>query len=221
MRRVSLIVVAAVLMASAGWAQNGAGKISIYANTGMTLPVYPGGLTDYWNSGLNFGGGVGYDMSKYVAIQGYFNYNTFGFKEDYFFEKYGIENYSPSSDGGGVKVITAVINVKASFIGRGNKVIPYFIGGLGFLRESPDDLTYSYTIGNSNFSYTSSAGDPKSTLGSVIGFGVDVMVMENAGVFAEIAGGVGAVELKIGLSGADDGVLAYAPFKIGAFFQLP
>jgi len=207
MRRVSLIIVAILLITSAGWAQDGAGTISFYANTGMTLPVQPEALSDYWNSGLNFGGGIGYDFSKYVAMQGYFNYNTFGFNKDKFSDDFGIS----SVEGGGFKIITAMVNVKASFIARGNKVIPYFIGGLGMFSMSEDDITYLFNT---------YPGDSKTTLGSVIGFGIDFMLMENAGIFAEFSGGAGAVELETGIPGTEDGPVGYGPLKIGAFFQL-
>lgn len=214
MRRLPIIVIAVLLVTTGAVAQNGTNKISFYANTGITLPVQPESFNDYWKSGMNFGGGVGYDFSQYVAMQGYFNYNTFSMNKDKLLDALGLGDTGIDFDlhGGGFKIITAMINVKASFIARGNKVVPYFIGGLGMFSMSEDEATvFFYTI----------PGDSKTTLGAVIGFGVDVMVMQNAGVFAEFAGGAGAVELKAGIPGADDGPVGYGPFKIGVFYQIP
>ena len=218
MRNVLLTIVIVLAITASLTAQDTPVGVTFYASAGLSMPISPEYLTNWWESGMNFGGGVGYDLSRYITMQGFFTANSFGFNNSKFEDLVGAPS-DFSISGGAIKTTTITANVKASFIAHGNKVVPYFVGGLGYFHISADSLTY----GSGSISYTIPMFDEsKSTLSSCLGFGVDIMVLEQAGIFIECTPTVGAVEIKnVGnLPDADEGIVAYVPFRFGVFYQL-
>ena len=45
-------------------------RSSFYINGGVTFPNNPDNFRDYWNEGLNFGGGIDYILTPYLSFYG-------------------------------------------------------------------------------------------------------------------------------------------------------
>lgn len=213
MKRVLGTIVIILMITSCLSAQTPKVGVTFYLNSGLSLPLAPKGFSDYWNSSANFGGGAGYKISPYLTLQGFFTSNSFGFNDDQYIDYLGVDI---AIDGGGLSITTATLNVKASFIASGGRVTPYFVGGLGYFKISGDDITYTLGL----YHYTIPGPESKSTLASCIGFGVDIMVIEMAGIFIEFTSTAGGVELKSNLPDFEEGIVGYAPFRIGAYVEL-
>jgi opacity protein-like surface antigen len=219
MKTVRWVLVAVVVVALGLCSQAQESKFSVYLNSGLTVPIFPTSFSNYWKSGVNIGGGLGYALSRYVDLQAYFEHNSFGFNNDFLKTKLN-EAYSPfitdvSVDGGSFKIITVTANVRASFLAHGKSVRPYFIGGVGLFNMKQGETKDSYTFLGIHYEETIPS-QSKTSLAASIGLGVEAMFTPMIGAFAEIRGTIGTIKLVTNFPDAKDGIVGKLPLKIGA-----
>lgn len=203
---VILVAFASTLSAQEGAAQEEAGKISVYVNSGVSLPMNPEIFSDYWKMGFNFGGGVGYSFTPNLSVVGSFGYNSFAFDEDGFLDAFGMGETGISVDGASASIITGSASIKASFLPAGSAVSPYGIAGAGLFKLTLSETTVSYMGISETVPEVS-----ETKAGAHFGAGLDYMLNEKIGLFIEGIYGIGLTE------GESTG---YVPIRVGASIQV-
>jgi opacity protein-like surface antigen len=115
-----------------------------YVNTGLAVPSTPTEFSDYWKTGFNIGGGVGFPISENASFIGNLLYSRFGFDGEKFMADNGFGGYGLEIDGGNANIITISGDFRFVLGSKPNKVTPYLTGGAGLFRISINEATMSY-----------------------------------------------------------------------------
>jgi opacity protein-like surface antigen len=178
---------------------------SVFINTGFSIPSAPNEFSDYWKTGFNIGGGIGFPIIRNLRFQVDLEYNSFAFDEDTFIDDLSYGGTGISISGGTASILTAAVNLKALIPTGSYSKTPYLIGGVSFFALSISDGTvryeqYTRTIG----------GDSDPAIGLSLGAGISFVMNPNMNIFIEARYGIGFTE---------DEDTQYIPFKVGLEFK--
>jgi opacity protein-like surface antigen len=178
---------------------------SVFINTGFSIPTAPDEFSDYWKTGFNIGGGIGFPIIRNLRFQVDLEYNSFAFDEDTFIDDLSYGGTGISISGGTASILTAAVNLKALIPTGSYSKTPYLIGGVSFFALSISDGTvryeqYTRTIG----------GDSDPAIGLSLGAGISFVMNPNMNIFIEARYGIGFTE---------DEDTQYIPFKVGLEFK--
>lgn len=180
-------------------------KVSYSVNTGFSLPSAPHDFSDFWKTGFNIGGAIGYPLEAKLTFQACVDYNSFTYDKDRYLRDYDFPGLEILIDGGNVSIVTASANLKGMLLPQGSFVSPYFLGGLGLFRFSLSDMTMS-SQGQSQ----TLKGTSETAIGVFFGAGFDFAINRRVNFFAEGKYGVGFTE---------DESTQYFPIKFGFSFK--
>lgn len=180
-------------------------KVSYSVNAGLSLPSAPDDFSDFWKTGFNIGGAIGYPLEANLAFQACLDYSSFTYDKDRYLSDYGFPGLNIIIDGGNTSIFTASANLKVMLSPHGSFVSPYFIGGLGFLRLSLSDMTRSF-----QGDIYGLKGASETAIAVFFGAGFDFVINERVIFFAEGKYGVGFTE---------DESTQYFPIKFGLAFK--
>lgn len=176
-----------------------------YVNIGMGIPSSPNEFSDYWKTGLNIGGGIGYPASKNLDIIAMFNYSSFSFNGEKFINDAGYGGYGFEIDGGTASFLTLNVDLKVALASGDASVRPFIVGGACLFKMSIKDATVRLQ-GQSE----TVAGDDETKLGISIGAGFDVMLNQQMSLYLAARYAVGFTE---------DESTTYFPLNIGLMFR--
>jgi opacity protein-like surface antigen len=168
-----------VILCISGFAQT-ARNIEIYLNSGVSIPSAPEEFTEYWSTGFNAGGGVGYKFSNMVIGVAYFDYNSFTFDEDEFLQDIGAGGTGAQIEGGAASLISFQGNVKLYLVQNIRSVFPYLRAGFGFMNLSTDDVSVFFAGVRNSYE-----GDSESAFAVNFGAGLDVSLSPTIKLFFE------------------------------------
>jgi hypothetical protein len=185
-------------------------KPVFYGSGGFSLPMKPSkfddlapfeiGVKDMYKTGVDFGGGVGVQVSPMVEIIGRVNYGNFPFDGQGFgdamvkeFERLtGVTglDITIQADGGNLKVLEFMGDVKLLIpVGaEGAAFHPYLLGGIGVtdVEISDADMTMTVSFMGSDTTFTETLiGDSETKFAFNLGAGFDWMVSPRVGIFVE------------------------------------
>ena len=150
-------------------------------------------------SGLNGDRSLRAKLRDIFTLQGLADYTMFGFDEDAFLaDNDGIEE---GIDGGTTNVLSIMANLKAQMPLQNSRILPYAIGGVGYISQTFEDIKVN---GNTIMSQ-----DTENSLGLGIGAGVDFSIASDMFLFAE-------GKYMVGFNAGDD--LQYVPIRLGIRF---
>ena len=160
------------------------GQTVLILSGGLSSPFSPDTFTDYWNSGGDFGVGVGYKMTRITTLLFEIHQSRMPLDEDAMAEYLF---WNPPADirmsGGCFKVTTFLMNARLQFTGSDAPVKPYFIGGLGYGHVVLDDLDVVSSSGSGTLE-----GDSETDLTLRMGFGVDFRLSRSTFLLIETNG---------------------------------
>lgn len=113
-------------------------------SAGITFPLGPQMLTDYWRSGLVFEGGVGYFLSDDLAIIGSVSYNYFSFSGKNLQLAMPPEYEITEVKGEKSDLLETSIEIKLSEFRAENALHSFFLVGLGFLTQRIGNVEVSF-----------------------------------------------------------------------------
>jgi hypothetical protein len=116
-------------------------EASVYINTGFSIPSAPDNFSDYWKTGFNIGGGIGFPIIPNLRFQVDLEYNSFAINKDAFDNDFIYGGTDISISGGTASILTAAANLKALISTGSSSKTPYFIGGVSFFALSVSDGT--------------------------------------------------------------------------------
>ena len=208
-----LILVGVLLLAFAVTGSAEGVKPVFYAGGGISLPMKPSaidayapfeiGFNDMYNSGMNFGGGVGFQINPKFEVVGRVSYNSFSFDEAGFsqsvideFERLsgisGLFTFTTDVEGGKLELLEFMADVKFSIpIGGEAEVFKLFLlGGVGMTNykraASEMEVTVSLPpIIDTTFTERDD-GQTETKLAFNLGAGFDWMVSSTVGIFADV-----------------------------------
>ena len=114
-------------------------------------------IQNYWKTGFNVGGGLKYDLNSVLAVSADFNYNLFRFDNNQLASDIGNSlqeipidpnfnvPYNPEGltiSQGSLNIYEFSVNVRAQF--PLERIRPYILGGMGYMRVNQDVITISY-----------------------------------------------------------------------------
>ena len=207
-----LILVGVLLLAFAVTGSAEGVKPVFYAGGGISLPMAPSqwdayasmemeiGIKDMYKSGVNFGGGVGFQVSPMFELVGRVDYNSFSFDDEGFsdamvkeFEKLlpvtGL-SLDVDVDGGTLKLLEFMGDVKFLIPvgGEAPAFQPFLLGGIGItnaeISESEWTMSVSYVGQDTTFTMLIPS-ESHTKLAFNIGAGFDWMVSPTVGIFVE------------------------------------
>ncbi|MEG8948171.1 hypothetical protein [Rosettibacter firmus] len=188
MKTICMFFISIFTFFSLTFAQGGR-NTELYINTGFSLPSQPETFSDYWNTGINIGGGLGFPFSSSLVFVGRVDYNNFSFDEEGFLKDNNFAGYGVSISGGSASIVTITGNLKANLISTPNSVSPYFVGGIGYFKMTIDEFTIS-ALGESE----KVEGDTESAFSVLFGVGVDIPAGETMSIYFEGKYGIGFTE---------------------------
>ncbi len=120
--------------------------IKLQINTGTSIPLTATHFEEYWNPGLQLGGGLEFKINDMVIIQWDATFNTFIFKQESWRDKF-IKNLLPPDiepnefivTGGNRYIIETSIGTKIIPV-KNEHVNPYISVGVGLLNMSTDEI---------------------------------------------------------------------------------
>jgi len=204
-RLLVVMTVFLLIFAQVSFAQGPARKATFLVNAGFAVPSAPEVFADYWKTGINVGGGIGFLLERNLQFQGIVEYNNFAFDEDGFLNALGISGSGVAVDGASASIVTASANLRVLLSTGSASTAAYLIGGLSFFRLSTSDATVSY-IGNS----VTIPGDSETAAGVSFGGGISFEMNPRLDLF---------VEAKYGIGFTEGESTQYLPLKVGLEFK--
>jgi hypothetical protein len=209
------VVLAVALMFILTIGANAGVKPAAYLGIGLGMPMGPDEFKDFQKMGLNFNGGVGFEVSPMFEIVGKLAYNTFPLDDDAIIEEleaeFGEDLTGLTLDGGTLNAFEFGADVKLLIPtgGDGMAFSPYIVAGGGMTSLSYSDLTATYEGESATLPVDESTTDFSINFGAgftymfsaKIGMFLDaryVMIMTegDTGTFIPFRGGI-----KIGFGG--------------------
>jgi opacity protein-like surface antigen len=167
MKAILILMMAVLAMSGIVLAQEKP-KITYYVSAGIAVPSAPDEFSDYWRTGLNIGGGVGFPISNNVQLVPTLSYSNCGFDVDRFLLDSGVGDFGYDINGGDASLTTLNADFRFSFNTAQGKVVPYVVGGAGIFWLSIDDALLSYQ------GYTIRVnGESETKVGIDFGAGID------------------------------------------------
>ncbi len=181
---VTLALLCGLLMTqfSSSALSQGARRPLYFLGGGLSVPSAPDIFSDYWQTGFNFTGGIGYPVTPSVAVLGTVGYNAHPFDEDGFLSDIGLSGYGVDVDGGKATLLTVFAALRVNLVSPQAEAVasPFFFGGIGMTRLSLSDVSVSY-LGQSY----GLDGPSETALGVGFGGGVDMRVAANVYLFVQ------------------------------------
>ncbi|UCD16624.1 MAG: outer membrane beta-barrel protein [Candidatus Zixiibacteriota bacterium] len=185
MRKALLLTIVLLAFVSSSFAQGT--KPALYLGGGLGLNMGPDEFKDYWKMGINFGGGVGIEVTPNFEILGSVYYNNFPMDEDEMIKLVeaiiGVPVVGLGIEGGSTRILELMVNGKFN-IPTGDEASsfsPYLLGGVGFGSLSFSDVTATYEGDSETLEIDESATD----IALNIGGGVSFEVGPKVGIFVE------------------------------------
>jgi len=176
-------------------------KLNFYTGSGLGMTLSPSLFKDYWKTGFNINGGIGYMMKPNFELIGRVTYNTFPLDDNKLLE--GTSGIT--IDGMDFNMIQIEADVKYIFKAyeESSNFKPFGIVGIGMTNIKISDVTIK---GDSDL-VTMPFGDYSETKISMsAGFGFDYMFSSKFGMFLD-------GRLAIIMTSGDS--FMYLPFKAG------
>lgn len=205
MKRISLITLVLLLFSATGWTQTEK-NFDLYFSGGLSFPSKPQAFADYWKMGLNFGGGLGFDLSPSISIVGFVDYNNFAFDEKGLLQSIGLSGSGVLINGGSASIFTISGNLKILFNATPRVTTAYFIGGAGFFSVSTADVKVTYQGVSASVK-----GESESALSFHLGAGIEVPVGETTNIYVEGQYGIGLTKNES---------TNYIPVKLGVKLKI-
>ncbi len=164
----SLCLLLAMISAVPVFAQNSAGP-TFYVNTGLAVPSAPNEFSDYWKTGINLGGGVGFPITRNLSFVGNLLHTRFSFDGEKLMADNGMGGYGFYFEGGTTSITTFFGDFKMELGSNPGKVTPFLMGGAGLFFVTIRETTMQYQ----NQFETIPGGD-ETKLGIDLGGGVDI-----------------------------------------------
>lgn len=109
-------------------------------------------IQEYWNNGINIGGGLIWKLNSYLAVSTDFYYNFFSFNESRLTQDIGVtlqdtiglpynENGLSISEGT-LNIYELSLNLRAQY--PFEKARPYIMGGIGYMHISQNPININY-----------------------------------------------------------------------------
>ncbi len=233
-----LILVGVLLLAFAVTGSAEGVKPVFYAGGGISLPVGPSefddlaaigikiGIKDMYKSGVNFGGGVGFQVSPMFELVGRVDYNSFSFDEEGFSDALVKEferllpvtglSLDANVEGGTLKLLEFMGDVKFLIPvgGEATAFQPFLLGGIGITNAeiSESEWTMSVSFMGLDTTFTELIPSESETKFAFnFGAGFDWMVSPTVGIFVE------GRYAQVALSGDPIG---YLPIRGGLIVKL-
>jgi opacity protein-like surface antigen len=188
MKNILLVVVGVIFVMTIAHSQE-EHKASLLFGCGVSFPSQPELFSDYWDMGFNLNAGFGFHLSPRLTLEGTVEYNNFAFDDEQLLNDLGASGYGITIEGGSATIFSVLAGLKANLLPPDRPVSPYFIGDIGVLNLSTDDVTVSAPGVNMKIK-----GDSESAFTMVLGAGVDITAGESTTVFLQIAYGLGFTE---------------------------
>lgn len=210
MKKLILLAVVFLALAVTGWAEGA--KLVFYGGGGISLPLKPSqfddlaaidvelGIKDMYKSGVNFGGGVGLQVSPTIEIIGRVDYNTFSYDDEGFSEaltkeierQVGVSGIgiTTQASGGKLKLLEFMGDVKFLIpVGSEESAFkPFLLGGVGIanakISESDWIVNVSFMGIDTSVTFTTPS-QSETKLAFNLGAGFDWMVSPTVGIFVE------------------------------------
>ena len=201
----------------------------LYINSGITMPIYPEYFNDYWNSGINVGGGLNIPVFSLLNIQLGFQYNSFLFDDlkwldelDKYLLSIGEDEISDELiiSGAMKNILLISLNLKIdySLFGGSLNPNPYLIGGLGMIYNNTDNLV----VGGLEVDFKE-----ETRFAGGIGAGVDIRLNKETNIFIEgfymhgLTKEENNQEIPMEIGGAyKEKEIGYFYFKLGVSYNL-
>jgi opacity protein-like surface antigen len=177
-------------------------KPILYVSAGITFLFEPEVLRHYWNSGPNFGIGLGYQVADDITLRGHLDYQRMTNDADE--ERADWDNddevrYRRDA----ATIFTVIADLKVNMRPASKSFVPYLVLGVGHLRLSLTDMTATYMYQGQT--YTRKV-DPKSATVFHMGAGCDFRLTNHVTLF---------VEGKYSIGYTDAHSTQYFPIKLG------
>jgi hypothetical protein len=200
MKRISMLFVLVLLMATLGNAQQDYG-VEVSVSSGFVFPSSPMTFANYWS--MQYGGGlqVGVPLSQTIILFGSLEHYQFklnqkgiheGFDTDYMRDIWIFKSVSlnPSADPSSVTAVSANVRVVPSRLST--VLSPYFVGGVGVLRFSLSEIklptTSVLSVNGSDIAMTAQqavTGGVETSAFFQFGMGFDVRLAQSFDIFVE------------------------------------
>jgi opacity protein-like surface antigen len=174
----ALIVTLSLLVVSSADSSEAPYAFTVFG--GMATPT--GDLSEYWSSGLAFGGSLSYQTHDYLAIEiAAANGQRFGLDESGFYEDLGVDPSLGTIDGASVNALSVTGGLR---LGKTNGSFnPYGAFGAGYYRLSISDVTiqgFGLTVAQTV------PGATQNAFGINVGGGVQAPMSPTMSVFGEL-----------------------------------
>ena len=210
MRKLILVGVLLLAFAVTGLAEGV--KPVFYAGGGISLPVSPSelddlaaigikiGIKDMYKSGVNFGGGVGFQVSPMFELVGRVDYNSFSFDDEGFSDALVKEferllpvpglSLDVDVEGGTLKLLEFMGDVKFLIPvgGEAPAFQPFLLGGIGITKAEISESEWTMSISYLGLDTTFTElipSESETKFAFNFGAGFDWMVSPTVGIFVE------------------------------------
>ncbi len=200
MRYFTYIIICFLLVFSTQSLAQTKASTNLFFNAGLAFPSMPKDFSNYWETGFNFGAGVGFPLSESITLIGAIDYNTFPLNKDNFLKAFGLSGKGVSLTGGATSIISVSGNFKLLLNITQNTVAPYVILGLGYFYLSDADVTLGYQSHSESLKGTSESA---------------FILLPGVGIQIPIGATELFIEGRYNLAFTNNESTAYIPIKLG------
>jgi opacity protein-like surface antigen len=146
---------------------------------GVTFPLNPETLHDFWKIGKNVGAGISYPMNDQLGLQVLANYSTHKIDQEALLGIFGLGGSNVMLTGGDANILTVTAGFKVYPQPPTSGLAVYGIAGIGFIKLSTKNLSgpSGPVAGPQTLDTTA--------LGPGVGMGFDLMLGERFSIFVE------------------------------------
>ncbi|MCK4306772.1 hypothetical protein KAW50_00940 [candidate division WOR-3 bacterium] len=183
-------------------------NFGFFLHSGFSTPGSPDTFPKYWDTGVNFGCGIGYSLFFLVTgitFRANFDYSQLALKKEEYTKNYS-ELTGLDIDGGSTDIITGSLNLQISSLM--STFQPYFMVEAGLLMKTVESITYMQ--GSNVETFTPAQCDTAVSL-IFFGAGLNFVYTKMIDVFAE-----GGYRIYL----TEDGYIGYFPIKLGVKIKL-
>lgn len=172
-----------VLLPASGAAQY-KGEWNAFISLGPSIPLEPNEFRQYWNTGFNVGGGVGFGVSTVlralISVR-YHDHKLDGVNLEDAVIRSGNFDVEAVGEGGRLSNFTFQGHLKYVPWPSDNALQPYFIVGAGYMHQEIRELDYV-----ANGQQRTWRGRTENAMVGTISLGAEIPVWENASLFGEL-----------------------------------
>lgn len=126
-------------------------RFALFGIAGKGNPLTPSGFTDYWNSGLSFGGGILFETWNQAGITVSITQNMFTLDDDKVLRDAGFASENLNISGGMINILIVSANMLISFSEPDDLFHFHLSAGAGLYNIGYEEVTLSDGLNNFSF----------------------------------------------------------------------